>query len=431
MPHRPTRRRILQSSAALALSCFVNPRPARSANSPNEKLNLAVIGVSNRGLQNLSGVASQNLVALCDVDDRFLDTAIAKDAPKARRYNDFRKLLDDARDIDAVVVSTPDHIHAHATIRALRLGKHVYCEKPLTHTVAQARLVAAEAARAKVATQLGTQIHATENYRRVVELVQAGAIGAVRRIHVFVHSGYAPQSIVDKGPNPPPAFHYDLWLGPAPELPYNPHYHPMWWRKFWHFGGGTLADMACHHLDLSFWALNLRHPTTIEATSPKPPDPDLAPDELTVDYHFPARAEQPPVHLTWYHGAKRPKVFDDLGAPKWGNGTLFVGDSGLLIADYNKHTLFPEANFRDYPRPTPAIPKSIGHHEEWIKACKDGSPTTCNFAYGATLTQCVLLGNVAHRSGKKLDWNPTTLTTNSPQADAYLHEEYRKGWELA
>ena len=434
MSHRtslPSRRRFLQTSASLGLSYWVNPRPARAADSPNEKLNVAVIGVSNRGAANMSGVASQNVVALCDVDDRYLDTAIAKDFPQAKRFNDFRRMLDDMKGIDAVTVSTTDHTHAHATVRALRLGKHVYCEKPLTHTVAEARLVAAEAAKAKKATQLGTQIHATDNYRRVVELVQAGAIGTVRRVHVFVRSDYGLKPAMDKGLEIPPPFHWDLWLGPAPERKYEPLYHPMRWRKYWDFGGGALADMACHHLDLSFWALGLRHPTTIEASSPKPPDPDMTPDELTVDYHFPASGEQPPVHLTWYHALKRPQVFTELGAPKWGNGTLFVGEKGMLIADYSKFALFPEEKFKNDPRPAPSIPKSIGHHEEWIQACKDGSPTSCNFNYGGALTETALLGNVAYRTGKKLEWDAAKLTVaNTPDAEKFLRREYRKGWEI-
>jgi predicted dehydrogenase len=433
MPHFPSRRRFLQTSALAGLSVWVAPRDARAADvsaSPNEKLNIGVIGVANRGGANLAGVASQNIVALCDVDDRYLDAAQSKH-PRARRFNDFRKMLDDVKELDAVVVSTADHCHAHATVMALRLGKHVYCEKPLTHTVAEARLVAQEAAKAKRATQLGTQIHAGDNYRRVVELIQSGAIGPVRRVHVFVSSRYNLKPPADTTPQPPPAFHWDLWLGPAPEQPYNPKVHPQQWRFVWDFGGGTLGDFGCHHLDLSFWALGLRHPTAVESRGPAP-DPLRPPDELQVDYHFPARGEQPPVQISWAHGAKRPAVWEELGAPKWGNGTLFVGDKGLLIADYSRYQLLPADRFKDFTPPPPSIPKTNGHHEEWIKACKEGTPTLCNFDYGGALTETALLGNVAHRAGnKRVEWDAPNLTIpNDPTATQLLRRQYRKGWQL-
>jgi predicted dehydrogenase len=435
MPHLPSRRRLLQTSALAGLSVWIAPRDAGAADSasPSEKLNIGVIGVANRGGANLAGVASQNVVAICDVDDRYLAAAGEKDHPRARRFNDFRKMLDDVKELDAVVVSTADHCHAAATVRALRMGKHVYCEKPLTHTVAEASLVAAEAAKAKRATQLGTQIHAGDNYRRVVEVLQSGAIGPVRRVHVFVRSHYsrALKRSPDAGAQPPPQFHWDTWLGPAPEQPYKPLYHPQQWRFFWDFGGGTLGDFGCHHLDLSFWALNLRHPTAVTARGPAP-DPLRPPEELEVDYDFAARGDQPPVQITWAHGDKRPAAWDELGAPKWGNGSLFVGDKGLLVADYGKYLLLPADRFKDFKAPRPSIPKSIGHHEEWIKACKEGSPTLCSFDYGAALTQTALLGNVAHRAGNmRLEWDAANLkVTNVPGANAFLQREYRKGWEI-
>jgi predicted dehydrogenase len=428
MSQRTTRRRFLQQSTFAGLSFWLAPRAARAAaESPNEELNIGVIGATGRGGENLKAVSSQNIVALCDVDDRLL-APVAEKYPAAARFSDFRKMLDQTKQLDAVVVSTADHCHAHATVMALRLGKHVYCEKPLTHTVAEAQLVAAEAAKAKKATQMGTQIHAGENYRRVVELIQSSAIGSIRRIHVYVTSRYALNKLFDKGNEIPAGFHWDLWLGPARERPYQPHYHPQQWRHYWDFGGGTLGDFGCHHLDLSFWALGFRHPETVEAHGPAP-DPDRAPDESSVDYHFPGNEHQPPVHLTWYHGPKRPDLFDDAKAPK-GNGTLFVGDRGMLFSNYDRHALLPQEQFQDFKPPTPYTPKSIGHHAEWIKACKDGTSTLCNFDYGSRLTQTVLLGNVAHRSGKKLQWDPEKLTTGDAQADKFLRTEYRKGWEL-
>jgi predicted dehydrogenase len=430
MNQHPSRRRFLKSSAAAGLALWTAPAAIRAAGA-NEKLNIGVIGVTNRGGANLAGVSGENIVALCDVDDRLLGPVAAK-YPGATKFNDFRKMIQETKSLDAVVVSTADHCHANATVMALRMGKHVYCEKPLTHTVAESRLVAAEAAKAKTATQLGTQIHATDNYRRVVEMIQSGMIGTVNRAHVFVNSNYGLSKITDAGADIPAGFHWDLWLGPANERPYQPIYHPQQWRHFWDFGGGTLGDFGCHHLDLSFWALGIRQPTSIEAHGPAP-DPDRPPNELTVDYMFPARAAQPAVHITWYQGAKRPAIFDEVAAPKnWGNGTLFVGDKGMILANYGKLLLLPAEQFKSSTPPPKTIAPSIGHHAEWIKACKEGTPTLCNFAYASALTETVNLGNVAHRAGnKKLDWDAANLTvTNVPQANAYLRREYRKGWEL-
>jgi predicted dehydrogenase len=430
MIHRPSRRRFLQHSAAAGLAVWLAPAAVRAAG-PNEKLNIGVIGVTNRGGANLTGVSSENIVALCDVDDRLLGPVAAKYAGAAK-FNDFRKMIEETKNLDAVVVSTADHCHASATVMALRMGKHVYCEKPLTHTVAEARLVATEAAKANKATQLGTQIHAGDNYRRVVELIQAGAIGAVNRAHVFVTSNYGLNKITDTGAEIPPGFHWDLWLGPAAQRPFQPVYHPQQWRHFWDFGGGTLGDFGCHHLDLSFWALGIRQPTSIEAQGPAP-DPEHPPKELQVDYHFPAQGAQPPVHLTWYHGEKRPALFDEVGAPRnWGNGTLFVGDKGMLLANYGRLMLLPKEQFKDFTAPAASIAPSIGHHAEWIRACKEGTPTLCNFAYASALTETVNLGNVAHRAGnKKLEWDSIKLAvTNAPDVQPLLTREYRKGWEI-
>jgi predicted dehydrogenase len=421
-----SRRSVIRSSVFAGLSVWI---AGRSNAATAEKLNVAVIGVANRGGANLNGVATENVVAICDVDGRYLNKAAEK-FPQAAKFSDFRKLLDEVKNLDAVVVSTPDHTHAAATLRALRTGKHVYCEKPLTHNVAEARLVMSEAAKAKRATQMGTQIHASDNYRRVVELIQAGAIGAVRRVHVFATSKYGLNRQTDAGPTPAPEFNWDLWLGPAVERPYRPGYHPQAWRLHWDFGGGTLGDFGCHHIDLSFWALGLGHPESVEAEGPVA-DAEAPPSDLKVHYRFPARGDRPAVHLTWYQAEKRPAVFDELGAPRAGNGTLFVGDKGMLLADYSKRVLLPKERFADYVPPKETIPASIGHHQEWIRACTDGTPTLCNFDYAGVLTQAVLLGNVAHRVEKKLEWNGERgVVSNAPEAGKFLTRAYRKGWEL-
>ncbi|HEU5117033.1 MAG TPA: Gfo/Idh/MocA family oxidoreductase [Isosphaeraceae bacterium] len=395
--------------------------------SPNEKLNIGVIGTANRASANIDGVRGENIVAICDIDDNYLSSA-HEQFPAAKVYHDFRKLVDHPG-LDAIVVSTPDHTHAPATMAGIERGLHVYCEKPMTHTVYEARKIA-EAARAKgVATQLGTQIHAGDNYRRVVELIRAGAIGPVREVHVWCYRAWTAGDRPTNNPPVPPNIHWDLWLGPAPERPYNPTYLPANWRSWWAFGNGTLGDMACHHMDLSFWALDLRYPSKVTAEGP-PVSPESAPAGLKVRYEHPAKGDRPAVVLHWYDGDMAPpELMRKPGMPKWGNGTLFVGDDGMLLADYGNHVLLPQEKFRDYKKPEPSIPSSIGHYAEWIKACKTGSPTSCNFDYSGALTEAVLLGVVAFRSGESLDWDAQALkATNTDKADNYLRREYRKGW---
>ena len=403
--------------------------PAQST-SPNEKLNIACIGTANRAAANIADISGERLVALCDVDRNYLDRA-GQQFPEARKYADFREMLDrEVGKIDAVVVATADHTHAPATIRAIRQGLHVYCEKPLTHTVEEARIVAAAAKQHGVATQMGTQIHAGENYRRVVEIVQSGAIGDVQEVHVWVGKGWGGGERPVGGQEPPASLNWDLWLGPAPERPYWPgRYHPANWRRWWDFGQGTLGDMACHFMDLPFWALKLRHPVKCQAEGPEV-HPETCPLGLIVRYEFPEREGLAPVNLTWYDGNLIPKFVAGQRVP--GNGVMFVGSEGMMYADYGKYRLFPQNKFAGFKPPEPSIPRSIGHHAEWIKACKDGSPTTCNFDYSGALTESVLLGNVAFRTGETLQWDAANLkATNCPEADKYISKEYRAGWEVA
>lgn len=403
---------------------------AAAGKSPNDKLNLAVIGVGGRGWSNLNSVKSENIVALADVDENNLARAAA-DFPAARKYTDFRKLLDAAKDVDAVVVSTTEHTHAFATLPAIRLGKHVYCEKPLAHCVHEARTVAEAAAKHKVVTQMGTQIHATDNYRRVVELIQTKAIGPVRECHVWVSRDWGGGDRPTGAPPVPAHLHWDLWLGPAPERPYNPAYLPgPKWYKYWDFGGGVLPDLGSHWNDLPFWALKLRHPATVEAEGP-PVHPETAPPWLIVRWHFPERDGLPPVRLTWYQGGKQPDLVAEKKVPAWKDGVLFVGERGMLLANYSRHVLLPEAEFAGFKRPEPFLPTSPGHHAEWLAACKTGGPTTCPFDYSGALTESNLLGNVAYRVGRKLEWDPVNLKAmNCPAAEHYLRKEYRKGWVL-
>jgi predicted dehydrogenase len=441
-----SRRTFLQSSALAAGAAAAGfPFAARGAG-PNEKLNIAVIGVGGRGGGNLDSVSSENIVALCDVNAKALAEA-AKKFPNARIIGDFRKLYDFANEFDAVVVSTCEHTHAFATLPALQLGKHVYCEKPLTHDVWEARIIREAAEKAGVATQMGTQIHAGDNYRRVVELVQSGAIGPVREVHVWVGRAWGWQSkeeadqakdivFVQERPKEespiPEGLDWDLWVGPAPMRPFNEVYFPgPKWYRWWDFGNGTMSDLGSHWIDLPFWALGLKAPLTITPEDGPPPHPEIAPASMQVAYEYGARGDMPPLRLTWYQGKYKPAQWHDGSIPKWDSGVLFVGDKGMLLSDYEKHALLPEAQFKDFQPPAPFIPASIGHHAEWIHACKTGAPTTCNFGYAGWLTEANHLGNVAYRVGKKLEWDPETMhAKNAPEADPLIRREYRAGWKL-
>ena len=439
-----SRRRFLQTAATASLLLGV-PAFLRGQNL-NSKLNVAVIGCGGRGGSNLSSVSSENIVGLCDVNTSHVDRA-GQQHQQARKATDYRRLFDKDKEFDAVVVSTCEHTHAFATLPALQLGKHVYCEKPLTHSIWEARIIREAAAKAKVATQMGTQIHAGDNYRRVVELIQTGAIGPVREAHVWVSRAWGRQSPEDAkkygdivniqerpaGSSPVPAgLDWDLWLGPAPERPFHEVYFPgPKWYRWWDFGSGTMSDLGSHWNDLPFWALKLQTPKVITAAGP-PPHPELAPASMQATYEYDARGDMPAVKMTWYQGVNKPQIWLDKKIPQWDSACLFIGDKGMLLSDYGKHVLLPEADFKDFKRPEPFIPKSIGHHAEWIQACKTGSPTTCNFEYAGWLTEANHLGNVAYRTGKKIEWDAVTMKAKGcPEADPIVRREYRPGWKLA
>jgi predicted dehydrogenase len=416
---------------ALAGAGMLVSRGAAGAESasPNEKLNLAFVGAGGRGAANLGELKNENVVALCDVDEGRAGPTFER-YPRARRFQDYRRMLDEmGKEIDAVVVSAPNHIHAPASAMAMRLGKHVYCEKPLTHSVHEARVLAQLAAENKVATQMGTQIHASSNYRRGIEILRAGAIGTVREVDVWTTAAEGGGTRPTDTPPVPDTLNWDLWLGPAPYRPYHPCYLPRQWHFWWDFGGGVIGNVGCHFMDLPFWALELRHPTTIEAEG-DPISPESTPRRMTIRYEFPARGEMPPVVFTWYQGRPSPRV-EGQEVAKWGDCFLFVGDKGMLAMNYGQRTLLPEDRFADYPPPEPSIPESIGHWAEWVAACKTGSPTGCNFDFAGALTETVLLGNVAFRAGQKLAWDGVNMKlTNCPEAERFLRREYRSGWTL-
>jgi predicted dehydrogenase len=419
-----------------ALGGVWTDRPARASKSPNEKLNIACIGAGGMGASDIRNFVDENIVALCDVDEaRAADTFNA--FPKAAKYKDFRKMLE-RKDIDAVSVSTPDHIHAVAAAAAMHLGKHVYCQKPLTHSVYEARYLTRLAARMKVATQMGTQAHASRGSIKAVEGLRAGAVGTVREVHVITDrpAGWWPQGMTAYPTDTPPVpatLDWDLWLGPAKQRPYNPAYLPFVWRGWWDFGTGALGDMACHLMDVAFWALGLKDPISVEAES-GPVSPVSPPLWSVITYQFPAVGARPPVKLVWYDGGKRPpaEVTEGADLPKDFNGSFVVGDKGRMQVNHGAAPrLLPEKTFEDYEWPPETLPRPASHYLEWIEACKKGTPTGSNFAYAGPFTEAVLLGNVALRVGGKIEWDAAAMKVKGhPEAAEYIRPRFRKGWKL-
>lgn len=415
--------------------------------SPNSKLNIAGIGIGGQGGNDIDEVSTENIVALCDVDDEHA-AHMFKKYPKAKRFKEYRQMLDQEKGIDAVVVGTPDHQHAIVSITAIKHGKHVYCEKPLTRTVFEARAVAKAARDAKVVTQMGNQGMAFEGNRLINEWLWDGAIGPVREAHVWsdrpTHRGKLPlwwaQGIErpKETPSVPDTLDWDLWLGPAPARPYNPAYAPFRWRGWWDFGSGGIGDMGIHNMAPVFSALRLGAPETVQGSS-TPVFPETVPVACMVHYQFPARGDMPPVKLHWYDGGmlpERPAELEPNRELDPEDGILFVGDKGkMLVTGWGgEHPrLLPESLDKEYKRPPKTMPRSpAGHYQEWVQGCKTGSPTRSNFDFAGPLTEAVLLGSVCiHNGGDKLVWDSENLKfTNDPDANKLLHYEYRKGWSL-
>jgi predicted dehydrogenase len=419
----------------------------------NEKLNIACIGVDGKGSSDTDQAGQVgNIVALCDIDDDKLNGK-ANNFPKAQKFNDFREMLSKVKDIDAVTVSTADHTHAQAAVMAMKLKKHVYCQKPLTHTVYEARLMRETAKKMGVCSQMGNQGTASNGLRTGVEIIRSGAIGPVREVHVWTNRPIWPQAPgVTKRPEPKPVpknVHWDLWLGGAPERPYAPGYHPFAWRGWWDFGTGALGDMACHTANLAFMALKLGSPTSISAENGEI-NPETYPGWARITFQFPARGDMPALKFVWYEGKNQGKrvlppqeILSKVlkpGQKLSGSGSLLVGDKGILFSpnDYGEsYSLLPAQDFKDYKRPEPTLPRNgrgdLGMKEEWVRAIMDNKPSIAlsNFDYAAMLTETILLGNVAMRVGKKLDWDGASLkATNAPEASKYIKLQYRKGWEL-
>ena len=443
-----SRRRFLGAAAATAVAAVI-PRhvlggPGQTP--PSEKLTIAGVGVGGQGGWDIQQLSSQNIVALCDVDWDYAARTFKK-YPQAKQYKDFREMLDKHKGIDAVVVGTPDHTHAVVSMAAIVRGKHVYCEKPLTRTVYEARALAKAAREHKVATQMGNQGMAFEGNRLINEWLWDGAIGPVREVHAWsdrpTHSGKLPwywaQGVDRPAEKPPvpPSLDWDLWLGPAPWRPYHSAYAPFRWRGWWDFGSGGLGDMGIHNLAPVFSALKLTAPSSVCASS-TPVFEETLPVASCVHYEFPARGDMPPVTLHWYDGGllpPRPVELDDGRELNRDDGVLFVGERGKMLVEGwggNSPRLIPEKRMQAYRRPPKSLPRSVGHHQEWIDACKRGTPTRSTFDFAGPLTEAVLLGTVCVRlGGRKLAWDSAALrVTNVPEANKHLHYEYRKGWTL-
>jgi predicted dehydrogenase len=460
MGRKTNRRRFLGESAALATGFWLGgASESRADKSPNEALNVAFIGVGGRGDANVKALHAlkQNVVAFADVDDNRAAKAYTA-FPNTPRFRDYRKLLDTTKGIDAVVVATPDHTHAPASMAALRLGKHVYCEKPLAHSVYEVRLMHEAADKGKLATQMGNAGTGANGFRQGVEVIQSGVIGLVHTVHVWTNRpGNSWKQGVDvptDQPPPPAGLDWNLWLGTAAERPYHREYLPHTWRGWYDFGCGALGDMACHTANLAFMGLKLGSPTTISAVTSEPKKESF-PSWSIITFEFPARGELPPVKLVWYDGGKLPpeELLNSVGAnprakeadeskPKRKpitSGSLLIGSKGMLYSpdDYGlSHQLFPKASFADYQAPAPTLPRVSGpqlvaNWQEWVTACKTGSKTLSNFEYAARFTEAMLLGAVAVRTGKKINWDSANMKAiGCPEADLFVRPAFRKGWDL-
>lgn len=461
-----SRRRFVAATTALAAAGIVPRHVLGGAGQtpPSERLNVAVIGTGGQGIVNIRNLLRHPdvyLTAICDVAEfwdnsqiyyrhnggrapakRAIEEAYRKAgsqaAPSCAVHVDFRVMLEKSgKDIDAVLVATPNHVHAVASMAAIRAGKGVYCEKPLTHSIYEARKVAQAAREAKVATQLGNQGHSSDDIRRAVEWIHDGAIGQVREVHCW-RGGPNRENLTERPTETPPTpggLNWDLWLGPAKQRPYHPAYAPLLFHYWWDFGSGTLGNFGCHTLDTAVWALDLEHPTMVEASSTQLND-ETTPAAAMYHCRFPPRGERPEVDLFWYDGGLRPPRPDclepDRDLPQAG-GSLIVGDQGAILSGMWSASprIIPERKMREYRRPSESIPRSKGHHRDWIDACKGGPPASSNFDYGARLTEIALLGVVALRTGETIHWDgPNMKAANTPQAEPLVHGHFRKGWEI-
>jgi predicted dehydrogenase len=472
-----SRRKFLAGTASTVAAFTIVPRHVlggKGHTAPSDKLNIAGIGVGGMGKNNLAAMAGlqtdlkgeylevsetskgENIVALCDVDEDFASETFEL-FPKAKVYTDYREMLAKQKDIDAVMIATPDHTHAVIAMMAMNMGKHVYMQKPMTHSIYEARKLTETARKTKVMTQMGNQGHSGEGIRLICEWISDGAIGPVREVHAWTNRPIWPQGVPTPSvaPKVPATLNWDLWIGPAPLRPYHPVYHPRFWRGWWDFGTGAFGDMGCHILDPVFWALKLKHPDSVQSSSSQEAlvvaDRDWAltarhkdsfPAASIVRYNFPARGNMPPVKLKWYDGGLLPERPEELEPErKMGDGkcgAIFIGDKGkIMCGTYgNSPRIIPETAMKAYKRPAKTIERipdgEDGHEQDWIRACKTGKQACSNFEYAGPFTEMVLAGNLALRfPGEKLQLDGANMKVkNLPEADEFFHRKYRQGWSL-
>lgn len=450
MNNRPptvTRRQFVKKAGLTATVFSIVPRHVVAGGgqtAPSERLNIAGIGVGGMGAGDIAAVApNNNIVALCDVDTRRAAETLQK-FPNAKQYRDFRKMFDEmGKNIDAVVVATPDHTHAVAAMAAIQRGKHVYCEKPLAHSVYEVRRLMKAAREHKVVTQLGNQGHSSDSIRQFCEWIWDGAIGKVHTIHAgcaAVNSGIDQLPRLKEQHPVPPTLDWDLWLGPALQRPYHPVYLPGNWRGWVPFGGGTVGDWTCHVVDPVFWALDLGLPTAIRAEVENyglKTQGDAFPKGEIITYEFPAKGARGPVTMKWYSGTQkipRPPELEE-SQKSVETGAVVIGDKGTIL--YGSHgaggvRLIPETRMREYKRPAPSIPRVKGHQQDWLQAIRNGGKSGSDFAYGGPLTEIAMLGIIAIKvPGTKLEWDAAKMRfRNSTEANRFVNPPYRKGWKL-
>lgn len=474
-----SRRKFIGQSSLTAAGFMIVPRHVLGGVgfiAPSDQVNIAAIGAGGRGdsnirhaagFKNAKSLSLENIVALCDVDDKRASASYQR-FPKAKRFKDFRKMLDAvSNDIDAVIVSTPDHTHAVAAMAAMKLGKHVYVEKPLTHSVYEARMLTEAARKYNVITQMGNQGNSSDDIRRICEWIWAGTIGDVREVHCWTNRPVWRQGLLRPTETPPvPAtLDWDLWLGPAPQQTYHPMFVPFGWRGWWDFGTGALGDMACHIIDPAFKALKLGYPSQVEATSAirhgddwdRQVFPKSAPLSSIIHFDFPAREGMSPVTLHWYDGGLMPRRPEELKDEEQmgdnGGGVLFIGEKGkIMCSTYAANpTLLPTSLMNEFKEPEPTLERvKVDHQRSWVEAIKGGPAPSSNFDYAGPLTETILMGNLAIRSldiqekkkingkkqmvftgNQKLKWDGTNMRiTNYEPANQFVHREYRKGWKL-
>lgn len=427
-----SRRNFLKTSTAVAGGYWLGSSAVARAASPNETLNVACIGVGGRGSANVGGVSKQNIVAMCDVDESKAGKRF-QEFDKARKFKDFRVMLDKMdKQIDGVVISTPDHTHFHPARQAMLMGKHVYCEKPLAHTAWEIRELTKIAKKMNVATQLGNQRHANAGMARTVEAVRSGMIGEIKEVYCSIGGDRGMPAMPTEFPPVPSHLDWDLWQGPAKERPYSPEYCPYKWRFWWDYGTGETGNWGCHILDIPFWALQLKYPNRVDldvVPSASQIDPQRTPKSMKTRLEFPAEQGHSALSLHWWHGSLK-QVFAEHKTEPHGN-TLFVGEKGTIAAGFDGYkAMLHDGSKPQAPEET--VPKSPGFHQEWINACKGGPRSTCDFVdYTGPLAESVLLANTAYRAGGGFDWDAAAFkASGNDNVEPFLYPDFRKGWEV-